>query len=439
MNSLRFGTEGLGGAPEDMVGNPARDWTATFLAHARTCGTARTVFVGRGAGEAAGRIASDCIEAAWASGFHAVDCGEVAGPALALAGMEAGVPSVMVTGDRVPAGSNGIAFNMPPGSLSRDDEEAMRRLRIQRPAKAALPFGQPVAAVEVEGAYAARVSNTLGRQANEGMRVAVIDDGGSALAGAVARVMRETGADVVVLSPGQPVPTGTHAVVTPAGGDAALALPDGIPIPDEAVALLACHYLGAAGVAVPVTVADGFADDGLRALRVPVDLAAVVAGMEAMAREGRATVVGVAPAGGIMLWRREGGAMPRVPDRTLAAAAALAWCREAGTTPAEFVAAMGTTVVGDVPGIDGDRTRALVRNIVDDNYFRDALFAEIGRARATDETDGLHVTFGDGRTLHLRASVGGPGLRCHARAADAAAACGLLARGMKAVAEAAAA
>lgn len=396
------------------------------------------MFIGHGRGEWAERIAADCAEAARAAGFHAVACGEVTGPALALAGLDADAPSVMVTCDDGPAGTGGIAFNMPAGGLTRDDEEAMRRLRVTDAGRVIASEGHPVVGGDVEAAYVSRVSDAVGRGASRGMRVAVVDDGGSALARAVVRILRETGAEVDILAPGEDVVAGTHALVLLAGDDVALALADGSRVAAEVTALMACRHLGAVGVAVPVTMADGFVDEGVHAPKVRVDLASVAAAMDAMAREDPC-VVGVGPTGGIMALRRDGHPLPRVPDRTLAAIAALAWCRRSGKTLAECVAGMGATAVGDVPGIDGDRVRSLVRNIVDDGYFRDAFFAEVGRARSTDETDGLHVTFGDGKAMHLRASGEGLGLRCHARASDAAAARRLLAWGMGAVASAAAA
>jgi phosphomannomutase len=117
MSSLKFGTSGLRGLVTDLVGEPSRQWTTAFLAYLDQAGLSenRTVMVGRDLRSSSPRIAQDCIEAAAACGWQAIDCGALPTPALALAAMTEGASAIMVTGSHIPDDRNGLKFYTPGG------------------------------------------------------------------------------------------------------------------------------------------------------------------------------------------------------------------------------------------------------------------------------------------------------------------------------------
>src|SRR5690606_20747687 len=61
-----------------------------------------------------------------ALGWRAVNAGAVPTPALALAGLERGVPAIMVTGSHIPPDYNGLKFYRPDGELLKSDEAPIR-------------------------------------------------------------------------------------------------------------------------------------------------------------------------------------------------------------------------------------------------------------------------------------------------------------------------
>ena len=67
------------------------------------------------------------------AGSEAVMCGLVPSPALALYGIEQGIPSIMVTGSHIPADRNGIKFNKPAGEILKSDEPGILAQEVECP------------------------------------------------------------------------------------------------------------------------------------------------------------------------------------------------------------------------------------------------------------------------------------------------------------------
>jgi phosphomannomutase len=122
-SSLKFGTSGLRGLVADLEGQPARDWTAAFLAHLEASGEpARRLLVGRDLRASSPLIAQDCMAAAANKGWQPVNCGTLPTPALALLAGEEKAPAVMVTGSHIPDNRNGLKFYAAAGEITKADE-----------------------------------------------------------------------------------------------------------------------------------------------------------------------------------------------------------------------------------------------------------------------------------------------------------------------------
>ena len=124
-SSLKFGTSGLRGLVEDLLGAPAYAYTRAFATAIREnpdFAAASAAMIGRDLRASSPDISALCVQAFADAGLEPVDCGAVPTPALALAAMAAGLPAVMVTGSHIPEDRNGLKFYTPRGEIEKADE-----------------------------------------------------------------------------------------------------------------------------------------------------------------------------------------------------------------------------------------------------------------------------------------------------------------------------
>ncbi|RYE88371.1 MAG: phosphomannomutase, partial [Hyphomicrobiales bacterium] len=97
-DTLKFGTSGLRGLADELIGAATRRYTAAFLSHLTRRGQARSgkVFLGRDFRASSPAILADCAAAIRAAGYQPVDCGPLPTPALALHAMAEGGPAIMI-------------------------------------------------------------------------------------------------------------------------------------------------------------------------------------------------------------------------------------------------------------------------------------------------------------------------------------------------------
>ncbi|MFN6951649.1 MAG: phosphomannomutase, partial [Albidovulum sp.] len=161
----KFGTSGLRGLVTELTDGLCAGYTRAFLSAVPHHGR---LFLGRDLRASSARIAAAVTAAAREAGLSVSDCGEIPTPALALAAMQAGAPSVMVTGSHIPADRNGLKFYSAGGEITKTDEAAI--LAAYAGDRAA-----PAAAAEPESsalpAYRARYVQAFGPSALAGLRV----------------------------------------------------------------------------------------------------------------------------------------------------------------------------------------------------------------------------------------------------------------------------
>lgn len=448
----KFGTSGLRGLVVELTPELVADHVRAFLA---ACPVGTGLYVGRDLRPSSPAIADGVIAAARAEGVAVTDCGAVPTPALALAAMGAGAAAVMVTGSHIPADRNGLKFYLPGGEITKADEAAIL---------AAL--GRPVGAAsavltrreDAGAAWVARYVDAFGFGALAGLRVGVWSH--SAVSrDLLADTLRALGAEVVELGRSETfIPVDTEAVPdwaraqvaewvaahrldalvsTDGDGDRPL-LADGAGqvVPGDILGQITARVVGARVVVTPVSSNTGVEAGGFeRVIRTKIGSPHVIAGMA-----GQGDVVGYEANGGFLL----GFAAPlacgtlaplATRESLLPILAPLSLAKAAGGVaalvarePARFTA---TDRIEDVPT---DRSAAFLRDLTTDGSARMAFLARLDEAEtAIDLTDGLRITCGSGRVVHLRPSGNAPEFRCYAEAESQKAARSLLARSLGSV------
>jgi phosphomannomutase len=453
----KFGTSGLRGLVVELTDALCARYAQAFLA---VCGSGDAVLIGRDLRPSSARIAAAVAAGASAAGYRVICCGEVPTPALALAALGRGAPSVMVTGSHIPADRNGLKFYSAKGEITKAEEAKISRIAGDgRPLKTREEVG-----AEQDGAinerYLRRYIEALPKGALRGMRLGVYEHS-SVARDVLGAVLRGLGAEVVALGRSDSfVPVDTEAVaaetrkrlrdwVAEHGLDAVLSadgdgdrplLTDerGAVIPGDVLGMLTALALGADCVITPVSSNTMIEASGAfdRVIRTRIGSPFVIAAMAAAAPPCRP--VGFEANGGFLLGfdaALEAGVLARLMtrDSLLPLLMPLVLARRRGLTLGGLWASLPArhTASDRLENIATERSLALVSALSGSQSERAGFFAGFGPEAVVDRTDGLRVTFADGRILHLRPSGNAPELRCYAEAESSAAAEAALAEGLR--------
>ena len=460
--SLKFGTSGLRGLVEDLNGLPAYAYTAAFLDALAARGALKpgdNVFIGRDYRASSPAIAALCIRAIGARGYGAVDCGALPTPALALAAMTAGAPSIMVTGSHIPEDRNGLKFYRADGEIDKTDEAAIAahfaRNGLDRMAETApfarTPSNDPLAA------YRRRYLDFFAHGALSGLKVGVYEHS-SVAREVLVEVLTALGADVRRYGRAETfIPVDTEAV---RAEDKALALrwvaadrldalvstdgdADRPLIADETghflrgdlIGAQTATFLGVTTIATPVTSNSQLEACGSfqRVARTRVGSPFVIAAVEAERAAGRTPVIGFEANGGVLLGadvtrggRTLAGLLTR--DAMLPILCSLAAIGALGRPLSEIAAGFGFAHADStrIEHVASERTGALLARLQDDAAFRAAYFDGVGGVAAFDATDGLRFALSSGATVHYRASGNAPEMRVYVETKAAGDVAGLL-------------
>ncbi|MGB3316083.1 MAG: phosphomannomutase [Albidovulum sp.] len=437
----KFGTSGLRGLVSELTDGLCAGYVRAFLQVTPHSGR---LMIGRDLRPSSERIAAAVAAAAAAEGLEPVDCGEVPTPALALAAMEAGAPSVMVTGSHIPADRNGLKFYTANGEITKDDEAAILQAYA---GEADCPPADAVRDPEALPAYRRRYLACLGRGALTGLRVGVYEHS-SVARDLLSETLRFLGAETVSLGRSDTfIPVDTEAVdartrkmlagwaadhdlaaIVSTDGDADRPLmtdADGRVIPGDVLGTLTAHLLGADTVVTPVSSNSMIELSGrfARVIRTRIGSPFVIAAMQAAPKDAR--VAGFEANGGFLLgFAAEGRGGLIAPlatrDAFLPILVPLAETMRRGMGLAELVAALPAraTASDRLTGVATEKSLALVGLLARDPEAREVFFNGHGAEAGLDLTDGLRVTFQSGVVLHLRPSGNAPELRCYAEAED---------------------
>lgn len=438
----QFGTSGLRGLVTDLTDDLVADHVRAFL---RACPTGGAVHVGRDLRPSSPRIAEAVLRAVADAGLTAIDAGAVPTPALALRAMAQGHAAVMVTGSHIPADRNGLKFYLPTGEITKTDEAAIKA-GLGAPAQAL--DGAMIRESGVSETYAARYVDAFGPDALTGLTIGIYQHS-TVARDVMTATVEALGARAVALARSDAfVPVDTEAIapdvaealagwcaelgldaVISADGDAdrpLVADATGRIVPGDVLGPLTARLLGAGTIVTPVS-SNSLVDEMpafARVLRTRIGSPYVIAAMEEVrAQDPAARVVGYEANGGFLLGftapTGHGSLAPLMTrDCLLPALAPLVAARRADLTLADLVAGLPPrfTAADRLAGIATERSAALIAKLSESTGARADFFGDMGAGIALDLTDGLRVTFPQGRVVHLRPSGNAPECRCYAEA-----------------------
>ncbi len=409
------------------------------------------MLIGRDLRASSPSLAAAVALAASDEGLHAIDCGALPTPALALYAAKLGAPAVMVTGSHIPDDRNGLKFYKAGAEIDKADEAAI--LAALPPFRTGPFVPRANAAGSDDGVatadYRCRYLAAFAPDALAGLRIGVFQQS-TVVRDLLPAILQGLGATVTAFGRSNafvPVDTEAHRpedvatiraaaeggdydAIVSADGDADRPLvADGAGriVRGDILGLLVANAIGIGRLAVPVTASSAIERVGRFAAvsRTKVGSPYVIAAMDALLAQPGRPVAGFEANGGFLLGETihlAGGRLACLPtrDAILPIVAALAACRTRGLSLAALVASLdageaASDRLKDVPPTESGPFLAALA----DSAWRAAFLAPIGRETSVDLTDGPRIGLADGGTIHFRASGNAPELRAYAEAKDA--------------------
>ncbi|KJZ19259.1 phosphomannomutase [Loktanella sp. S4079] len=431
----KFGTSGLRGLVTELTPECVGDHIRAFIA---SCPVGAGIYIGYDLRPSSPAIAEIVAQSAVAEGVAVTKCGPVPTPALALAAMNAGAASVMITGSHIPADRNGLKFYTPDGEITKAHEQAILGALGAKSGDAhASVVENSTAIADYNARYTAAYGNAL-----SGLRVGVYAHSAVGRSGLI-ELIGALGAEVVTLGWSDHfIPVDTEAVApelreqlrqwarehqvdaivsTDGDGDRPL-LTDatGEVVPGDVLGQITAQAIDAKQIVTPVSSNSGVTQMGCfdGVTRTKIGSPYVIAGMEQV----RGSIVGYEANGGFLLGFTAAGPSGALRplmtrDAVLPIVAVLAAAR--GGSVADCIAAMPPcfTAADRLQEVPTERTEALVSKLTNDRHARSDFLTSLGAAEANvDLTDGLRMAAVDGRIIHLRPSGNAPELRAYVEA-----------------------
>ncbi len=464
-SGVQFGTSGARGLAVEMTDRVCYAYTLGFLQYVAASGALQPGGEVALAGDyrpSTGRILAACAQAVGDLGYRPRYVGRIPSPAVAAFGMAQGMPSLMVTGSHIPDDRNGIKFNLPTGEIMKEDEAGIRAQVVELPVGAFTAEGAwvPGAARElppedVAGyqAYVARYLDFFPAGCLAGLNIGLYEHS-SVARDAFYDVLTGLGAQVDRLGRSEVfIPVDTEAirpedvslgrtwaatgryqalVSTDGDGDRPLVSEErGEWLRGDVTGILCARYLGADGVATPVSCNTALEKSGwfpaIRRTRIGSPY--VIASMATLVGEGLTRVVGYEANGGFLTatdLTRAGRRLPALPtrDALLVAIALLLAAREQGIPLSALAAGLPPrfTASDRLKDFPTELSREHLGALNSGNSQNDLKAAEVlfggrfGPVVAIDNTDGMRITFASGEIAHLRPSGNAPELRAYTEA-----------------------
>ncbi|MFZ1538779.1 MAG: phosphomannomutase [Chromatiaceae bacterium] len=464
-SGVQFGTSGARGLAVEMTDRVCYTYTVGFLQYVAAIGALQLGGEVALAGDyrpSTGRILAACSQAVADLGYRPRHLGRIPSPAIAAFGLAQGMPSLMVTGSHIPDDRNGIKFNLPTGEIMKADEAGIRDQVVQLPSGQFAPDGAwapgaardlPPADAAGYQAYVARYLDFFPAGCLAGLSIGLYEHS-SVARDALFEVLTGLGAQVDRLARSEVfIPVDTEAirpedislgrnwaatghyqalVSTDGDGDRPLVSDErGEWLRGDVAGILCARYLGAEGVATPVSCNTALEKSGwfgsIRRTRIGSPY--VITGMAELVAEGLHTVVGYEANGGFLTATdlvRDGRRLSALPtrDAVLVAIALLLAAREQGLSLSALAASLpprftASDRLKDFPTeLSREHLGALTTgNLQEDLKAAEALFGErFGPVATIDTTDGVRITFANGEIAHLRPSGNAPELRAYTEA-----------------------
>jgi phosphomannomutase len=465
-SGVAFGTSGARGLATAMTDSVCYGYTLGFLQYLETAGDLKRgvpgpVAVGGDFRPSTDRVMEAVCRAVAGMGYHAVHCGKIPSPAVALYGFEHAMPSIMVTGSHIPDDRNGIKFNKAKGEVLKDDERGMSGQVVELDDALFGPdgnFAKPnLAPRRISGEagdnYIARYLNFFDRDALRGWRVGVYQH--SAVGRDVLiKILSGLGAEVTPLGRSETfIPVDTEAIRPEdvklaadwagSGRFDALISTDGDSdrplVSDEKghwlrgdiAGILCAKFLEADSISTPVSCNTAVERCGwFREIRrTRIGSPHVAASMIQASAAGARRVIGYEANGGFLLNSDiEGGgkklrALP-TRDAVVVILGILSLAKAQGKTISELAGALPArfTASDRLKNFATEKSAAILAKLDSGSEPADVagiekVFSGIGgRVASLNRMDGLRISFENGEIIHLRPSGNAPEFRCYAEA-----------------------
>jgi phosphomannomutase len=445
----KFGTSGLRGLVIELTPELIADYVHAFL---QVCPIGTGLFVARDLRQSSPDIASWVIATARRAGYHVTDCGAAPTPALALAAMDAGAASIMITGSHIPADRNGLKFYLPSGEISKHDELNIVSALGQVKAGDQGELGQ-ITQLDVGPAWVARYVQAFGATSLQGLRVGVWSHS-SVARDLLLDVLTKMGARTVELGRSDDfIPVDTEAVPswarenivkwcaehsldalvsTDGDGDRPLlADSNGNLVLGDILGQITARVVDAEVVVTPISSNSGVdvSKHFKTVVRTRIGSPFVIAGMQ----QSKGRMIGYEANGGFLLGfdaKLPNGPMKTLPTRDsllpiLAPLSLLITNKSladiVSKEPARFTAS------DRIESVPSDQVNNLIAEWKTDADSLAEFFAGVNEIPATtDVTDGLRITLTSGNIAHFRPSGNAPELRIYVEAGSNSAAEALL-------------
>ncbi len=459
--SAKFGTSGLRGLAQELIGDTARRHVVAFARHLLATGKLNlggTVFVGQDFRDSSPSIVEDVIAALGAQGLKVKLAGAVPTPALALAAMTHGAAAIMVTGSHIPGDRNGIKFYRPDGEIDKSDELAIARMAsLVIPVNSSLPVRAEDVFAQTSREFLARYERLLPPKALAGMTIGVYQHS-TVARDLLAIALEASGAKVETLGRSEHfIPVDTEAVsdetrkllkdwaaagnldaIVSADGDGdrpMVADETGEVLRGDLIGLLAALFLKAKTIVTPVT-----SNSALESLtsaklqRTRVGSPFVIAAMNEAAAQGKTSIVGFEANGGF-LTGSDFGKLKALPTRDcfLPILATLATAKSKGLPLSALTSAfpLAAALSDRIENFPLEKSKTLMAKLTQSQESLSEFLKPVGRMKSLNATDGLRVTLDDGSIIHLRPSGNAPEFRCYVEAATKEKAAGLMEQGLQ--------
>ncbi|WP_414039576.1 phosphomannomutase [Acidithiobacillus sp. M4-SHS-6] len=458
-----FGTSGLRGLVSDLTDQVVFVHVRAFLRYLRDIGeycNGNSVILGGDLRPSTPRILAASWAAVLAEGGVPQFAGFLPSPALAFAGLTAGVPALMVTGSHIPFDRNGIKFNRPHGELMKADEAGILAQDMQVAPGMFTEAGALLQAPDLPEPdarylriYQQRYLDFFGRDCLAGLRLGVYQHSGVAR-DLLVDLLRALGAEVLPLGrSAEFVSLDTEALrpedtmlarqavaehqldaLLTTDGDAdrpMIADAGGRWWRGDVLGVLTAHVLGAHSVVTPISSNSVLERSQLfaRIRRTRIGSPYVIAAMQAALAAGEAPVVGYEANGGFLLGsplQRHGHSLHPLPtrDAILPMLTVLTAAKQRGVPLAALLDGLPSRFTAsdrlqNFPGtlsqqyLEAFNGSDVARNLT---AFNRSLGEVAGPANSMDHSDGLRVTLENGSIIHLRPSGNAPELRCYTEA-----------------------
>lgn len=444
-SGVSFGTSGARALVSQLTPEVCMAFTHAFVAGMRRNFSFDQVAIAIDNRPSSYAMATACAYALHQLDIEVIYYGVVPTPALAYVAQEDAIPAIMITGSHIPFDRNGIKFYRPDGEISKSDEQNIINEKVGFTAVGNLEeLTVNDKAVE---AYISRYTSIFDKPWLTGKRIGIYEHS-SAGRDIYWRIFERLGAEVISLGRSDKfVPIDTEAVSnedkakaiawskehrldavfsTDGDGDRPLlADENGDWLRGDILGLLAAASLHIQALAIPVSCNTAVESSNRfrRVERTRIGSPYVISAFDTLANE-YDSIAGFEANGGFLLGsdlRLNGRVLKALPTRD-ALLPAIMVLHAAGQGKI-------STLVDELPkrfthsdriqNFATERSRKLIRRGMDDP---ETLLVELGFDHVVineiDETDGLRITFEDGRIVHLRPSGNAPELRCYAEAAS---------------------